>query len=891
LAPVAIHWPEVSGWLSSNPLYLESGLTRDWRPNGVIPGSPGWIDGNAGVTLQALGRLVADDWKRGIVPWWNPYTGAGMPLAGEMQPAAFFLPFVLLLGFDGGILVLKIVLQIIAGLATCGLLRQLGLRTLSSLTGGILFQLCGTFAWASDSPILPIAFLPLMLLGIEHALSAARGSRPGGWLLLSVSLAFSLLAGFPETAYINGLLCLSWTLLRWVQARGIRAHFAARIALGGTVGILLAAPVITAFASFLGQSYQGIRSFAHFRLPAHHFAQYLFPYVYGPIFFEGQLDWFMLGGYIGVPAISLACISIARGKYAPERALRWLLVAWITAALAKTADAWGITSVWNALPFIKEVMFFRYSCPSWELAAIILACFALEDMSAPPLPGTGAKWRLQSCMALQRIVLPGTLVLALAASALWLGRPTWRNLGSVPGGMAWFYLATGFGFACGAAVILIACVMKPRLRHGALASILILDATVQFTVPLLSGTRGQARAMDLGSVAFLKQNLGLYRFYTLGPIAPNYGAFYGLAQINHNYGPQPESWVSYIRAKLDPQADAVTFSGSYPPPAPGMETREGALRRLMANYESTGVKYVVASAGKNPFAIPPASSQPPNSTVPMLLAPGSTAQGNFAPGDYPPGTMSSAAIVIANYLNHDTGSLRIRLCGQTGCASGTAPLENAANDAPLPIHLEPALTVQAGDTLTFHITHEGGTTPAAIWLWRGPESAHVQTAQPGEARPGYTPQLRLFANVPSGNPHLVFRGRLIDIFELPNPAPYFATTPACTLHDETRQTLHADCPTPAILLRRELFFDGWHASVNGLDAKISPHGIFQQITLPAGHSEIRFQFWPPGVGLAWAGFAAGAMTLVGSLGKAFFFEKKKQKTFTSLGVARSWRDG
>jgi hypothetical protein len=115
VVPIAIHWPALSGWLSADPLYLVSGLTKDWRSNGVFSGQPGWIDGNAGATLQALGRLVAHDWKAGVIPWWNPYTGVGMPLAGEMQPAAFFLPFVLLLGVAGGVLYLKMTMMAVGG--------------------------------------------------------------------------------------------------------------------------------------------------------------------------------------------------------------------------------------------------------------------------------------------------------------------------------------------------------------------------------------------------------------------------------------------------------------------------------------------------------------------------------------------------------------------------------------------------------------------------------------------------------------------------------------------------------------------------------------------------------------------------------------------------------
>ena len=204
------------------------------------------------MTLQSLGGLAAAEWLRGVIPWWNPYSGIGLPLAAEMQPGAFFLPFVLLLHLGHGLILLKIALQAVAGLATHALLRRLGLTRAAALLGGICYQLNGTFAWFSDAPITPIAFLPLFLLGIEHALEAARTGRRGGWAAIGVAVGYSLYAGFPETAYLNGLLALAWAVLRFATAaRGVRPSFLARVAAGGISGLLAAAPLLLPFGQFM----------------------------------------------------------------------------------------------------------------------------------------------------------------------------------------------------------------------------------------------------------------------------------------------------------------------------------------------------------------------------------------------------------------------------------------------------------------------------------------------------------------------------------------------------------------------------------------------------------------------------------------------------------------
>jgi len=707
LVPIAIHWPDLTGWLSENPLYLEAGLTRDWRPNGVLPGQPGWIDGNAGVTLQALGHLVAHDWKTGIIPWWNPYSGLGMPLAGEMQPAAFFLPFVLLLGVSGGVLILKITLQIVAGLAMWGLLRQLGLCRAAALTGAMLFELNGSFAWDSDSSSLPIAFLPLFLLGIERALAAAQNRRPGGWVLMSVAMAYSIVAGFPETAYINGLLALAWAGLRLVQAHGARIGFAARLACGGVVALLLCAPLLLAFASFLGESAQGMRGLGHAALQRGDFAMFLFPYLYGPIFFNDQLDmWYRIGGYVGVPVLFLAFIALAgavRGDV-PARGLRCLLAGWIMLSLAKAGGALGITDAWNMIPFISETLFYRYAPASWECAAIILAAFAVNDVWAKPAPR-------------RRVLTAGFLCMALCLAALVVGRPVWRDLGSVAGGRVWFYAAVLWGLSC-TCIIALAC-MVPRKR-AILLGALSLDAGLQFSVPLLAGSRGGAQDIDLATVQFLQQNLRLSRVYTTGPLVPNFGAFYGIAEINHIYAPVPANWVTYLRAYLDPHANPVIFNGRTPAPEQGVETRLEALRRRVPAYAGLGVKYVLAWAGKNPFAVAPSATDPE-------------------------------------------------------------------------------------------------TTAAA-------------------------------------SPRLVFQGKRVDVYELPNPAPYF-DAPGCALTGITRERVHARCSANAYLVRRELSFPGWRAQVNRVEIPIAADGIFQKIALPAGESDVQFSFAPPYAGWGFAGTA------------------------------------
>ena len=161
--PFAVQVPFWLLGLSTDPIWFYSSIISGTH---LVPGSP-FLDPNAGFTSEALGHLVAWDWVHGVIPWWNPYTGIGVPLAGELQPGAFFLPFNLLLLLKEGVLWQRIAMQIIAGLATYALLRELGLSRLAAFLGGALFAVNGVIAWTPGPAAVycSIAFSSVLAMG------------------------------------------------------------------------------------------------------------------------------------------------------------------------------------------------------------------------------------------------------------------------------------------------------------------------------------------------------------------------------------------------------------------------------------------------------------------------------------------------------------------------------------------------------------------------------------------------------------------------------------------------------------------------------------------------------------------------------------------------------
>ena len=576
IAPWLLALPQLIGLLLADPMLYTGAMTVGLE-RGMV-GVP-YIDPNSGYSTQALGRLAALQWVQGTVPWWNPYSGVGLPLAAEYHPGAFF-PLTALLLLPNGIVFLQAALQSLAGAGTYALLRQLGASRLAAMTGGVLYAFNGTLAWLNHAAAQPVPFLPWMLLGIEHA-------RAGGWRLLAVAMALSLLAGFPETAYINGLLALAWTVTRGLQlAPSERRRYAKCIVAGGIAGIAVAAPQVHSFFEFLLHADLGGHEhrFATEAMPLPSIVPSLVaPYAFGPpaAFALGKpwliSTWGGIGGFVTIAVLLAAAVGAAvrRGE-----AVTWLLVGWCVLALARTFGVELAASFWNLIPGISLAAFYRYAPPSWELAIVLLAAWGIDGARIAP----GRRLALAAA---------GFLVV-LTVLVLWAAGPAWRELRGVAEARPWMTWAAAWVVLSSAAVIFL---VARRGLATVLAAVLTIEAMVMVAIPTLSNPR--AGAPDIPAIHFLRDQLGLQRFFTLGPIQPNYGAYFRIASINYNYLPNSRRWLAWVRANLDRDADPVVFNGTR---LQGQSRPEEELRRNLAGYHEAGVKFVVTFPGQDPLA-------------------------------------------------------------------------------------------------------------------------------------------------------------------------------------------------------------------------------------------------------------------------------------------------
>lgn len=585
-AVLVANLPYLLDFVDPNPLGPRSGLASAIVPGHTIGAAT--IDPNNGFVSQALSHRAMLDVVHLHFPWWNPFEGTGAPLAGELQSAALFPPTLLTL-LSNGQLYEHILLELIAGASTYLLLRRIAVGRWASVAGGIAFALNGTFAWYSHATVNPVAFLPLLLLGMEHAYTAAAEGRRGGWWLIAVAGALSFYAGFPEVAYIDAMLAVVWFAWRcgclgWPQLRLLALKGGA----GVLSGVLLSAPLLVAALDYISHADLGPHAtsiYGSTHLAAQGLPQLLLPYVYGPIFaftdphLTLSETWGSVGGYLTTTLVVLALV----GLLSPGRGgLRALLALWIALALSRVYGLPVLGHVLGLLPEMSRVVFFRYANSSIELAVSVLAALGIEDLVRHPKR--------------RRRLLAATIGALGLIAAAGVGAHTFGGqLGPRYQHDHFFELALLWG----AGIVILATVVVVRARRwrAPLVTLIVaVDAIALFAVPELAAPR--AVQIDTAPVAFLQRHTGSSRVFGLGPLAPNYGSYFGIQSLNINDIPIPSNFRDYVHAHLDQYVDPTVFVGNAGARSAFFPSAQHEFLRNLAGYRDAGVSYVLAPAGQ-----------------------------------------------------------------------------------------------------------------------------------------------------------------------------------------------------------------------------------------------------------------------------------------------------
>jgi len=538
------------------------------------------IDPNVGAITQALGYRAAVDLLHGHLPWWNYLEGLGQPLAGEMQSAALF-PFSLLLALPAGLVWMHILLEVIAGVCTYLLLRRLSVPIAFATVGGVLFALNGTFAWLANTVVNPLAFLPMLLLGIEVILDRASQPRKPSWHLAAIALALSLYSGFPEGAYFDALFCAGWALVRLFSLpRELRLRVLRRLGLAGLVGVALALPTLVPFADFLRVAFVGGHTAAldgYSDLPSMTIPMFFDPYVYGTIFDNAKASpaWDVIGGYLTVSVSVLALVGLVGKRL---RGLRVFLALWIVAGLGGALDALHSRAIWNLLPFISSSAFARYIISSCELALIVLAVLGLVDFAE----SRRAKRQFGYATLFMLLVL---VVCTLAARQY--------NVDVAHHGKVRILLfaLSLIPFLALALYLVLSRLTRWRWTPLLVSLVVVGESLVLFMVPTISAPK--SITIDYAPINYLRAHQGEERYLDLRVLFPNWGSQFGLNSLSAIDLPFPQSFKSYVQRDLYPglkPANEFLVKGA----ADDIVNQEQELAAHFVSYEDASVKYLLA---------------------------------------------------------------------------------------------------------------------------------------------------------------------------------------------------------------------------------------------------------------------------------------------------------
>jgi hypothetical protein len=496
----------------------------------------------------------------------------------------------------------------------------------------------------------------------------------------------------------------------------------------------------------------------------------------------------------------------------------------------------------NLIPGLATSDIIRFSGPMLAFCVFILAAFGFDDYleQGPMRRGTLSGVAGTALLAAAAAVLP----VASFMLSWWEQRP----------------LDFLFGFLTTLLAVFLVIYLCFELRHPrhkyALLALLLTGPVFALGYTQFAGFRGGK--IDPAPIQFLRLHTGTDRMMSLGPLDFNFPLRYGIASIDYASMPTPLDWTGYITKNLFADVDLSIYNGA----APGAQV---FLLQHLAAYEALGVRYIVTRPDNDLTAQPMPLTALQARNAPHSLLPNT---GDFLDTDgrrYSYAAMpnagdfrgsltislaspevSAVSVIAGTYLGSARGLVTLTVCAAGTCETATADAALAQDNEPLMFQLPAPLTIPPGTDVSFRFNHPEGK-PVAIWLAPGFYGTEVPSFSfiraDGSNDPGF---------VLSGL-SLAFKDDTAAIYQLANTLPYASVTDGnCKIGIISRTEMHSSCTAPDRLLRREMYFAGWSATVNGADAKISAAGLFQSIALPPGESEIHFAYAPPHIRPAYA---------------------------------------
>ncbi len=331
--------------------------------------------------IYPMQTLAVDMWKNGDIPLWNRLILAGTPLLANFQSAPFSPTIFVYFLFDTKTAwSIQVILQhVLVAFFTYALLRSWNRSKTASILGGIAFAFAGyTTIWSQwNGHTLAAAFIPLLLLSADTFLKKGKALALIG---VSISIAFLILSGYPQTLIYAGFAFILLYLLRICshdqKQKVFRTLFLGIFAI---LGIGLAAIQIIPGAELLSLSQRRVEPHPYdwAFLPLSKTITFLAPDYFGNHATEnywGPQDYTSNTGFIGVGIAVLASVTVFLKKNREITFAFLLLVLSLLLAFPTPISIY----IWKSGILGMNAASAHRSLVLFNLSAAILAAFGLD---------------------------------------------------------------------------------------------------------------------------------------------------------------------------------------------------------------------------------------------------------------------------------------------------------------------------------------------------------------------------------------------------------------------------------------------------------------------------------------------------------------------------------
>jgi len=195
-------------------------------------------------------HLVTSYWQNLQMPLWNPFSGWGMPLLGDVE-STVFSPFRLLFALCPSFYMLNLILVLEVAIAACGayaVARHLKISQGASFLAAVSYALCPYILYFLELlPGTSSALLPLVLLSFVRM--SLQPSLIGAVISASACTVF-IASGHPEASFVGIAFSTLFLLASGIAYKNFAGSFK-WTAMIAAIALLLSAPIIIPFLEYL----------------------------------------------------------------------------------------------------------------------------------------------------------------------------------------------------------------------------------------------------------------------------------------------------------------------------------------------------------------------------------------------------------------------------------------------------------------------------------------------------------------------------------------------------------------------------------------------------------------------------------------------------------------